>query len=68
MAKGHAIAAAYLSTSEAAEALGYTTQHTRLLIRLGRLRGIKIGRDWLIEKTSITEYHERGDADADGTR
>jgi len=46
----------YMSTSEASETLGYTIQHTRRLVREGRLHGGKIGRDWLIVRESVAEY------------
>jgi excisionase family DNA binding protein len=45
-----------LTTKEAATALGYTIQHTRLLIRQGQLPGTKIGRDWYVDKRSIQSY------------
>lgn len=37
-----------LTTVETAKRLGYTIQHTRLLIRQNRLPAQKVGRDWLI--------------------
>jgi excisionase family DNA binding protein len=46
----------YITTSEASETLGYTIQHTRYLVREGRLQGSKIGRDWLILRESVAEY------------
>jgi excisionase family DNA binding protein len=46
----------YMTTSEASETLGYTIQHTRHLVREGRLRGAKIGRDWLILRESVAVY------------
>jgi excisionase family DNA binding protein len=46
----------YLSTSEAANCLGYTVQHTRLLIRSGQLRATKFGRDWLVESQSVEKF------------
>ncbi|MFQ5814186.1 MAG: helix-turn-helix domain-containing protein [Anaerolineae bacterium] len=45
-----------MTTSEASETLGYTIQHTRHLLREGRLQGAKIGRDWLILRESVAEY------------
>ena len=45
-----------MTSSEASETLGYTVQHTRLLVRQGRLHGTKIGRDWMILRESVTEY------------
>lgn len=46
----------YMTTSEASETLGYTIQHTRYLVREGRLHGAKMGRDWLILRESVAEY------------
>ncbi|MBI4199707.1 MAG: helix-turn-helix domain-containing protein [Chloroflexi bacterium] len=49
----------YMTTPEASETLGYTIQHTRRLVREGRLQGAKIGRDWLILRESVAEYVTR---------
>ena len=46
----------YMTTPEASAQLGYTIQHTRVLIREGRLQGAKLGRDWLVLKESVAEY------------
>jgi excisionase family DNA binding protein len=48
-----------LCTSDAAKELGYTLQHTRLLIRQGRLRAVKIGRDWVIERGRLSDFSAR---------
>lgn len=48
-----------MTVPEAAEALGYTVQHTRLLLRQGRLRGNKIGRDWVVLREAVAEYNVR---------
>ncbi|RMF53742.1 MAG: DNA-binding protein [Bacteroidetes bacterium] len=55
----------YVSTKEAAEDLGYTVQHTRLLIRQGYLEAIKFGRDWLIVRESVAEYKARRENTSD---
>ena len=47
----------YITTREAADRLGYTTQHTRLLIRQGKLEATKFGRDWLVVREAVEEYH-----------
>ena len=49
----------FMTVSEAAELLGYTLQHTRLLLRQGRLKGSKIGRDWMILREAVDEYSVR---------
>lgn len=46
----------YITTPEASETLGYTIQHTRRLVREGRLQGAKIGRDWMILRESVALY------------
>lgn len=46
----------YMRASEAAEYLGYTTQHTRFLVREGSLPGRKFGRDWLIERQAVLDF------------
>ena len=46
----------YLTTKDAADTLGYTVQHTRLLIRQGKLEATKLGRDWLVVRESVAEY------------
>lgn len=46
-------------TADAAKKLGYTLQHTRLLIRQGRLPALKIGRDWVIERGTLADFSAR---------
>lgn len=43
----------YINTDEAAERLGYTSQHVSRLARNGGLEGRKIGRDWMILRESV---------------
>lgn len=45
-----------VTTQQAADVLNYSVQHTRLLIRQGRLQGEKIGRDWLIRRDSFDQF------------
>jgi DNA adenine methylase len=56
-----------ISTSEAAERLGCTIQHVRLLIRKGTILGEKLGRDWLAASASVDTFandrYQRGKAD-----
>ncbi len=51
-----------LIVREACELLGYTPQHTRLLIRTGRLRAIRVGRDWAIRENDVREFLDRRSA------
>ncbi len=46
----------YVSTKDAADELGYTVQHTRLLIREGKLSAKKFGRDWMVVRESVEAY------------
>jgi len=55
------VATEYLSTKEAAEKLGYSVQHTRLLIRQGKLKARKPARDWLVVGESVAQYQKRLD-------
>ena len=48
-----------LRVAEAARITGFSTQHMRLLIRQGELAGIKIGRDWIISKESLSSFLAR---------
>ena len=50
---------AYLTVADAAEQLGYTTQHVRRLMRQGRLGGYKLGRDWVVRKDAVESYLAR---------
>ena len=49
----------YLTTEEAAEVLGYTRQHIRVLIYEGRLRGERFGKSWLVSRSSVEDYSMR---------
>jgi len=42
---------------EAAKFLGYTVQHTRLLIRCNKLKAEKIGGVWFILKTDLNRFN-----------
>lgn len=46
----------YIATKDAAAILGFTHQHVRLLLRHGKLRGMKFGRDWLVSRESVFVY------------
>lgn len=45
-----------ITTDKAAELLECTVQHVRLLIREGRIEGVRAGRDWLAAVDSIAAY------------
>ena len=49
----------YISLTKAAEYSGYSGDYLRLRIRQGKLKGVKIARNWLTTKEWIDEYIER---------
>jgi excisionase family DNA binding protein len=51
----------WLTTSQAAEVMGYDYAHVRLLARKGRIRAMKVGRDWLVNRDSAQAYAEEMD-------
>ncbi len=46
----------YVTTAEAAERLGMWPKSVRNLLKAGRLHGLKVGRDWLVKKSSLAQY------------
>ncbi len=48
-----------LTVKESATLLDVTIQHMRLLLREGKLKGAKWGRDWVVDKASVEEYDPR---------
>lgn len=46
----------YVTTSEAAELMGMWVRSVRNLIKAERLKAVRVGRDWLVSKASISEY------------
>jgi len=49
----------HISVQAAFEYSGYSLQYLRRLLRRGKLRGIKIGQIWLIEKDALDNYIEK---------
>lgn len=45
-----------LTTKQAAEQLGVDGRSVVKLISRGRLRAVKLGRDWLIEENEVERY------------
>lgn len=43
-----------MTTNEAADLLGVTPSRIKALIKSGKLKATKIGRDWQIERKSVT--------------
>jgi hypothetical protein len=48
----------YLSLKEASEYSGYSQDYLNLRIRQGKLKGVKIGRNWVTKKEWIDEYKQ----------
>ena len=46
----------FISSKEAAEIAGVTTGYIRRLLLRGRLKGKKLGRDWLVNRKSVQEF------------
>lgn len=46
----------YIGAVEAARLLGISRQAVTLACRAGRLKAIRIGRDWLIERKGLTTF------------
>lgn len=51
----------YVTTKEAAELLGVDRTHINRLLRENRLRGQKLGHEWIIFRPSLTEYLQTKD-------
>lgn len=45
-----------ITSADAAKQLGYTVQHIRRLVRQGTLLGEKMGRDWVVQQSSVEEF------------
>jgi excisionase family DNA binding protein len=44
-----------ITVRQAAELLGNTVQHVRLLIRTGQLTANKVGRDWIVDRDAVVD-------------
>ena len=49
----------YITSKHVAERLGLSHSHVRLLIRQGKIEGIKLGHDYLIEPDSLDYKRKR---------
>jgi len=45
-----------LTTQQTAAALSVTPQRVRQLIKAGRIKAVRFGRDWQIDAKSVREY------------
>jgi excisionase family DNA binding protein len=50
--------AEWITTSEAAELTGYAAAYFRQMIKRGRLKAQKRGRDWFLSKEEVLAYAE----------
>ena len=46
----------WISTKEAAEYTGYSESNIRYLLREGKVKGRKFGRDWFTTEEALREY------------
>ncbi|MBM4423430.1 MAG: helix-turn-helix domain-containing protein [Chloroflexi bacterium] len=49
----------YMTTEEAAKALGFHVITVRQMVRDGKLEGVKLGPGWLVLRKSVTDYKKR---------
>lgn len=49
----------YMTSTEAAKILGFTSDHVRKLIYQGKIKGEKLGRNWIIEKRYLDKIHRQ---------
>lgn len=49
-------AARFISLADAAKISGLSAGHLRLLVKQGRLWGIKIGRNWITSEEAVQAY------------
>ncbi len=48
----------YATTGQAADILGVTRKHIALLLGQGKIKGIKLGHEWLVYIPSLDRYRE----------
>ncbi len=46
----------YVTTKQAAEMLGVDRTQAARLVKAGKLKGVKLGHDWLVSRDSISKY------------
>lgn len=46
----------YITVQEAARIAKYSVTHMRRLVVAGRITGLKVGRDWLVEREALAAY------------
>ena len=48
-----------ITTKQAAQILGMTQENVARLLRIGRLEGTRLGRDWAVYRSSVEDYREQ---------
>jgi excisionase family DNA binding protein len=48
----------WITTAEAAQLTSYNPEHIRRLVRTGKVKGKKWGREWMVDKNSLITYLE----------
>lgn len=48
----------YVTTKQAAEMMGVVQTSINHLLQNGRIKGVKVGREWLVSQGSIQDYLE----------
>ncbi len=48
----------HVTTRDAARLAGLSVGHVRRLVKTGIVEGVKVGRDWLIERAALLAYVE----------
>jgi excisionase family DNA binding protein len=46
----------FMTTQEAADKLGFHVKSVQNMVKKKTLQGIRVGRDWLISKQSVSDY------------
>lgn len=49
----------WITTSEGARLTGYTAENIRHLVKAGKVKGQRWGRDWQIDRRSLLAYFRR---------
>lgn len=54
----------YMTSAEAAKLLGYSHDHVRKLILKGKIKGTKLGNNWLLEPQELHRFKRKRDGSA----
>ena len=50
----------WITTTEAVNLTGYSQEYIRRILRTGKIKGRKWGRDWMVDRDSLVEYMREG--------